>query len=632
MSQRGVAKSNGIVKVRIEVTEDKLLEALAKIGETGVLHPRRVPREALKGKRGEMINWAIEVLGRLCDNARRVLASARAAGLIPEEDEHGLPEPRGSLERYIKTVEREVERWGASVESAVEVVQELRSAAERAAANAALAGLVRYLGRNVSEILETKNFVFKVYLVHEEDEEEVFLSLESAGLPFAYTSLDGFKLFTIAVPKGEEALLARVMSLFNVRELSLEEGPIVNYPEESLSKLLTSVGGSIRSLKSLAKLEALTQGLEGLRELLLAVKVEGKRYVIEGYVSRDGLGELKKALPDSTVELIELPPERDAPVVKKYGRVIGAFEVILGMYGVPSREEVDPTPILAVTFPLFFGFMFGDIGQGAVLALAGAYLLSRSEYKNWGVVLLMCGAWSILFGALYGEFFGYSFHELFHVHAPLSLHGEEGINAESVKKLLGIAILAGIIHVSLALTMRGVNHLREGHVAEAVTRDFTLVAFYLIGVLLVTSSFLHLIEIDSNLLLYILGGLALIFVIGEPAAHSLRGEIREALSSLFNGIIEMMISVLELVANSLSYARLGVIALVHTALMLIIVSSASAGPMVSIPIQIIGNIGVIMLEGLVAFVQSLRLNFYEFMSKFFSGEGRKYQPIRVLFE
>ena len=100
----------------------------------------------------------------------------------------------------------------------------------------------------------------------------------------------------------------------------------------------------------------------------------------------------------------------DPPTKFNHSRFVKPFEEITKLYGLPHYDELDPTSMIAITFPLIFGLMFGDIGHGLLLLVGGltvGRLIKRNQaIKNICLILAACGVGAIIAGLLYGEFFG----------------------------------------------------------------------------------------------------------------------------------------------------------------------------------------------------------------------------------
>lgn len=302
-----------------------------------------------------------------------------------------------------------------------------------------------------------------------------------------------------------------------------------------------------------------------------------------------------------------------APTFYDNPRWIKPFETIMGLVSPPGYREIDPSPILAVFFPFFFGLMVGDIGYGLViLALA---LLVRWKYgstsafaKSMAEILIISSIPTIFFGFLFGEFFG-DFGETMGWIEPVNLFGVTWNRVEAMIPLLLFAIAVGVIHVFLGLLIGIRNeYIRKNrkHMAEKVGMLLVLSALILIGALLVGKIPDWMTYPTAALALFAL----LLIIYGAGAI----------------GPMEIMSSV----GNILSYARLMAIGM--ASVILAIVANRIGG---AIGIAIVGIAVAVMLHALNIVlamfspsIHSIRLHLVEFFSKFYKGGGIEYRPFR----
>jgi V/A-type H+/Na+-transporting ATPase subunit I len=274
------------------------------------------------------------------------------------------------------------------------------------------------------------------------------------------------------------------------------------------------------------------------------------------------------------------------------------FEVFSRALGMPSRNEADPSVLLALAVPLMFGFMFADVGQGLVIAIAGFALR-----KRWPLARLFVagGISATLFGLLFGSVFS------LHVFHPLWL-----APLENPLTILLVPIIGGGILLTIGLLLSAVEALWRGEFAGWVSQDAGFIAVYL-GLL---SGFLW-----KPGFAVAAGGAAL-FCLGH-AWHARRvGAIGGALAELVERTLQILI-------NTLSFARVGAFALAHAGLSSAIVAlmHASGNVAVAALVLVLGNAIVIVLEGLVVSIQTTRLVLFEFFTRFLAAEGRVFRPL-----
>jgi V/A-type H+-transporting ATPase subunit I len=317
------------------------------------------------------------------------------------------------------------------------------------------------------------------------------------------------------------------------------------------------------------------------------------------------------------------------------------FELLVTAYGLPKYLELEPTFFVAISYLLMFGMMFGDVGHGAVLALGGlAALLAgrKAQTRDVGLLLLLGGCSSMIFGALYGSCFGLpQFKKYALWHDPL-----EG----NPMSLMSGAVEIGIVMISLGLVLNVLNHFRRGDFIGGLLDKFGLagVVFYWGALALFVKSpafasrgLTHL-AVILFLVLPVIG-----WMLKEPINKFLghhAGHPGEAGGGIFTAIMESVVEVFEAVlsyfANTVSFVRLAAYAMSHAALLVAAFMIAAdvkhfshGGNLLSVLVIILGNLVALVLEGIVASVQALRLEYYEFFGKFFSGSGQPFKPFRL---
>ncbi|RKY80674.1 hypothetical protein DRQ07_05315 [candidate division KSB1 bacterium] len=309
------------------------------------------------------------------------------------------------------------------------------------------------------------------------------------------------------------------------------------------------------------------------------------------------------------------------------------FELITKTFGIPDYRSIDPTPIVAFSFLFMFGIMFGDLGHGAVLALTGFIMSvksSKSSFKNAGHLLLYAGASSMIFGVLFGSIFGVE-----HWIKPVWLKP-----MESIGELFKVAIYFGIGMISLAIVFNIINGIREKSIKGVLFDKAGLFAgiLYWCGIA-VTMRFISTKPVpDLPVIIPLLMVISVVLIfIHEPVLHLLQGKKQlfpeGVTTGIMGGIIEILEISLGFLANTVSFIRIAAFGLAHAGLFMAIFSlsdsvSHIAGGVVSGIVLVLGNIGIICLEGLVVSIQAVRLEFYEFFSRFFRESSYSYKPLK----
>ncbi|KKN09012.1 hypothetical protein LCGC14_1050940 [marine sediment metagenome] len=337
------------------------------------------------------------------------------------------------------------------------------------------------------------------------------------------------------------------------------------------------------------------------------------------------------------------------PTVMKNFFLARPFETITKMYGTPNYSEIDPTPIIAITFPILFGLMFGDIGHGIVLiisGLIGAYKFRKREgdIVNFCWIIFYCGIASTFVGFLYGEFLGHNEIEIFgNVILELKPIQIPILNItlynplENIMSVFKFAVLIGVFHINLGWFVQFLNYWKQKRkylgLSDSLMKIFLLTG----GTILifgygfdisvwVTPPYPILLTIIPGFLILLLKPFGKIFKLSylqEESVGSLLGE----------GSMEAFDTVLSVMSNVASYIRLLALALAHIALLLSINAMMGLVEGEGITVMILhfiggifGNMIVILLEGLLVFLNCIRLHFYEFFFKFYQGSGLEYIP------
>jgi V/A-type H+-transporting ATPase subunit I len=329
---------------------------------------------------------------------------------------------------------------------------------------------------------------------------------------------------------------------------------------------------------------------------------------ISGWTSDASGDELQALLADAgvkgLVKLTEAPPGYEAPLLLRNPRWMRPFEIFTGMLGVPAAGEADPTRVVAIATPLMFGFMFGDIGHGAVLLVAG--LLLRRQFPMLRL-LIYGGAASMLFGVAFGSVFA-----LETIIPALWVHP-----LEEPLLMLALPMAGGAILLLIGMCLDALQaywQQRGRHWWETGT-GLMLCYLALLG------------SIKEPRLLW----LALVGAVWFVAGHAFVSPGRR-LSAAAAAAAEFIESTLQLIVNTISFVRVGAFALAHAGLSMAVVGLADAGDTLvfTVIILFLGNVLIIALEGLVVAIQTTRLVLFEFFIRFLRAEGRPFRPLAPL--
>jgi len=279
--------------------------------------------------------------------------------------------------------------------------------------------------------------------------------------------------------------------------------------------------------------------------------------------------------------------------------------------------------------------MFGDVGHGLVLALLGSLLASRKVhalrgFSGMGAVVITCGAMATLFGFLYGSVFGFE-----EVLKPLWIRP-----IEDIMDILMATIAIGVGLLSLGMVCNIVNAALARRWGRMLFDHNGLagLAFYWSLIGLAAGAFMGDLPISPILpvALAAVSGLAVTFA--EVLEHLVEGHrplVEDGFSTyLMVALFELFETVIGLLSNTLSYVRMGAFAVAHGALsMVVFIMAEIVSPAHGVGYWVVvalGNLFVIGFEGMIVGIQTLRLEYYEFFSKFFSGGGVRYRPLTLI--
>ena len=293
------------------------------------------------------------------------------------------------------------------------------------------------------------------------------------------------------------------------------------------------------------------------------------------------------------------PPGTAAPLILANPAWARPFEVFSRALGMPERNEADPTTLLAVVVPLIFGYMFGDVGQGLIITAVGFAMRTR-----WPLARLFVagGIGATVFGVLFGSAFS-----LPGLVRPLWLEPL----ADPLTVLL-VPLYGGAALLTIGLLLNAVEAYWRGELRGWFCSEVWLAVVYvalLVGVLKPSAFFVAAFG-------------AATFCFGRAASA-------RALSAGFAALAEVVERTLQILINTLSFSRVGAFALAHAGLSSAIVSmmDASGNIVGKALVLIVGNVIVLVLEGMVVSIQTTRLVLFEFFTRFLVAPGRTFRPL-----
>lgn len=384
---------------------------------------------------------------------------------------------------------------------------------------------------------------------------------------------------------------------------------------------------NIDDLKNLPKTIDFYKKSSKLKDKML----KGRKYFyLSGWVPQSKLQVVKDTVDKYEDSLVDQKKNSQTianpPTKLKNNKIARPFEFLVNMYGAPNYNELDPTGFFAITYMLLYGLMFGDLGQGLIFVLA-SFLIEKKN-KIFGQLVRRIGFSASFFGLMYGSFFG--IEDLI----PTLLIKP----FDNILKVLVASVAFGVILLFISYILGIYNKLHkqkdleEGVFGkEGIAGLIMMISFILIILNIVK---VNPIPMPVSIISLILSIVLMIFK--QPISRKLldiypiydKSSSDYYIESSFS-IIEALLSVF---SNLVSFTRVGAFAINHVGLYMAfeVMSKLVGGGFIGIIILILGNILIIGLEGMIVFIQGLRLEFYEMFSKYYKGDGQKFSPISKL--
>jgi V/A-type H+-transporting ATPase subunit I len=468
----------------------------------------------------------------------------------------------------------------------------------------------------------------------------------------------------ITVPEGYQQIPPELLTSLESR--LTEAGRNLQNLEERKGHLRNDYGPKLRALAGSYSMAAIAAQLKS------KLVVSKNLYVLSGWVPADTLEKLVAELmrvtggrvavrafdPDEIVTVKE--GREKVPVLLKHGAFVQSFERVVFSYGAPLYGTIDPTPFVAVFFTILFGIMFGDVGQGFVLLLLGILSGKRgikalSGFRRYSTPLIAVGIASMVMGLLNGSVFAHE--ELLVVPTRkilgffMGLAGQTGEAPERILHLMperdnieklfyffGFTIGVGILLTSIGLWVNIINQITLKKYEKALFSKTGIagVLLFWYALFIAVRCLLggHFVWFD--LLGLMVPGCGIFFgpVIGRLISKERPLLVEGLMVFIMEGFVEILETLSTYISNTVSFLRVGAFALSHGVLSFIVftlsgmVSHLTGGSLFSLIIMLVGNTVIILLEGMIVAIQVVRLQYYEFFSKFFTETGVEFSPFR----
>ncbi len=534
-----------------------------------------------------------------------------------------------------------------------------------------------------------KYFYTNLFVINSADFEEISRALE--GITFYKYELASKEKAAILVisSTGDSDKTLKILRGFNANPFVIPEG-ISQVPSEAYalaeSKIKELTEKQKANTKQIAKITkkirrdilAIHEEAQVAKDVLETVrKPAGTKHfaVIQGFIP----SKMEEKFKDSTKQWMSVVEDITDPKLKEEiptlfdnKKFVKTFEVITESQGIPKHGEADPTPMIALMWPIFYGLMFADMGHGLLLMGMGLLFKFKGQgtLSRWGMLIAISGASAAIAGVGAGEAFGFHLDHM----GPLEGLLEEGGALHSVSWIVGILSVAeltfdqvinilkvslfiGIVHLVWAMVLRVKRLAAEGHkfvmFMEAIP-NITLYGGIVVIMMCAIGANYDVMNMYSKVHteavpwvtiflgewaeVWIITRIAVVIIITSMILMIVGGILHakkhpEDGGSAANVVMEVFLGkTVESLAHTISYARLGIMLLVHAALLMTVnnafqsLGGASSGAAMAMIIG--GNLGIMMIEGLIVYIQSLRLHLYEFFTKWYDGGAQPFRQIR----
>lgn len=504
---------------------------------------------------------------------------------------------------------------------------------------------------------------------------DILLDNMKGRLSYLELSKDLYILFTSK--KGKWTLESELKKIhFKEKQLPFEDDVLPNELYLKINEELRSTEEKINKIELFMndlkkkEIKELNQNIESFnlqkiyQNVYQTIKHSGATTTIEGWILKKDRVAIKEKIHDllgNRVSMISYDPNEleevktgklKVPVLMDNSPVIKPFEKLVFNYGAPLYGSIDPTFFVAISFLLLFGLMFGDMGQGLIIMLVGIFLRKSkriSKFRDSAPILIYAGIFAMIFGYLYGAAFCFE-HEhlehflkpinktLFNIDAPYIIN----ITINDISSIMNLFILTvsfGIVINLLGIALNIINNFSKKKIGEALFARTGIAGFIMLLSLAILlyrviifsqkpPSFLVVLIITSVSLIILKNPLDSIISKNKKLFHHGFG------MWLLHSVVELIELILSTMSNNLSFIRVGAFAFAHVLLSVTTLKLAEAigGSIVSIGgilIIIFGNLLIITLEGMIVTIQTIRLEYYEFFSKFFTEIGKKFIPFKI---
>ena len=545
------------------------------------------------------------------------------------------------LEKSVTEISDKLENIEFEYDDCIKTIESNKKQNEEAIKKIDQALKVENIDIDMKKLYDLKYIKFRYGCIPKKNLEEIKKELENLNI-ILYEAKEENDLTWIIYFTTTE-FVSEVDGIFNIQKFERELLPddLVRTPKEYVRILKEEITKKEKEIKEAEqkieniKKQAMTVGLGMYRELQTYDKINTiKKYIVHDqnnsfyvvvWVPENEIKSIKKKL-DLIPEIDYVVRDGENPPTKlKNNKFIKPFEELVKMYGMPKMDELDPTWFVALTTFVMFGFMFGDVGHGLVFLILGIILLMKKK-KTYGAILFAGGFSSTVFGVLYGSVFGKE-----EIIKPILISPMNDINT-----MLVYGILVGTIFILMAMFLNIINGIKNKDLKKIFLDNNGIAGVLLYSLVLACVAYYFLagkMLIAINIIIVVSVILVLIIMFNDQISNFIEKKKEKATTPIVEKIFEIIEMLLSFLSNTISFLRLAAFAINHAGLCMAVYlladMSTGAG---NILIAVLGNIVVLVLEGLIVGIQTLRLEYYELFSRFYDGSGKEYKSIKSQLE
>ena len=438
------------------------------------------------------------------------------------------------------------------------------------------------------------------------------------------------------IPAMQDCLRGFAFSASNLGGMNGTAKECILQAKQQLTELAKEKAGCVENIRAEAvRRDELKLAADRVSTKIALAEADEKLYgtqttvVMEGWIPEEREAELVKVFEDFGCAWETLEPEESeypqVPVKLKNNKITNALNMVTDMYSLPAYGSLDPNPLMAPFFILFYGLMMADMGYGLIMVIAALVAMKKIKPRRGTLsfcqLLLYGGISTFVMGALTGGFFGNALEQI-----GIILNLGEGWGVlpalfnpmtDSMMVLIGAMVL-GLIHLNTGMVINFVKKTKRGQLADAIWEEGALWVT-LIGGVLLALGFGNVAGVPVVLVI----GLLMVFYGGSRSAKGF-GKLLSVFTTLYNTATGWF-------GDILSYSRIMALMLAGSVIATVFntIGAIANNIVFFAVIFIIGHSLNFALNLLGCYVHDLRLQCLEYFGKFYEDGGRPFQPLEV---